>query len=249
MGLSLPLPPTAYLPLAHGGCPRRPRALALCISADQIGIREDWIRGIAAKVKPNLHRSIEQEMTLNAGGKYVPEYEYVVHQPATERMTSHVDASGRPIVYDEGHDGMVLADFVAAARERWAKEVDFGAISGECTLTPVDIAVMRLYTGSLYTPWNNALRGIDEDGNEDNGSGLHDWATCIAVLSDAIIKWSNVAPCDEHGARQTVATVYRGVREETRKLPHRFYEKCPENRNYPGGVDLAFQSTTTDPWT
>ena len=83
----------------------------------------------------------------------------------------------------------------------------------------------------------------------DNGVGLSQWATCIAVLFSAVIKLSGVLPRDANGQPSAIAKVWRGVRETDMALPLAFLEACDANQGYPGGAEMAFSSTTTDIFT
>ena len=69
------------------------------------------------------------------------------------RKEDGCDAHGKPIIFDEGHKGLKLQDFVEMARRR-------GVV-----LTLVEMGVVRMYTGELFRPWNNALRGLDANGD------------------------------------------------------------------------------------
>ena len=66
--------------------------------------------------------------------------------------------------------------------------------------------------------------------------GLRDWATCIATLFSAVVKLSFLRPINELGELIAVVTVWRGVSESRLELPRQFYEKMPENQNYPGAL-------------
>jgi hypothetical protein len=83
-----------------------------------------------------------------------------------------------------------------------------------------------MYTGPFFRPWNDALRF---------GTGIKDWATSLAVLSNAIMKLAIVA-------QRT--TVFRGVDESKRVLPAHFFD--PEPGKFPGGIEFGFMSTTGD---
>ena len=38
-------------------------------------------------------------------------------------------------------------------------------------LTLVEMGVVRMYTGDLFRPWNNALRGVDANHKPDGNAG------------------------------------------------------------------------------
>ena len=92
------------------------------------------------------------------------------------------------------------------------------------------------------------MRGLDAANQPDNGRGLEQWATCLAVLFSGVIKLSAVPPRDPVTNRP-VTRVWRGVEETALKLPPAFLEPCDENDGFPGGAERAFSSTTTDIFT
>ena len=133
------------------------------------GKRAVWEGGLQKKLGARVRRSVEEECTLNDGGKWKAEYEYFARQPAQAARAPYDEQ------YDKGHDGWTLDKFRQLAKDRGA------------ALTLVETAVLRMYTGDLYVPWNNALRGLDTEFNKDNDAALGAWATCIAVLFSAVI--------------------------------------------------------------
>jgi hypothetical protein len=90
------------------------------------GSRLDWLGGLQ-KLIPMLSRSVKQECTLNEGGKYKGTYEYIVEQPAVERLTGKLDKNNKPIIFDQGHDGMYLKDFF---EKREAREAGLTMVRG-----------------------------------------------------------------------------------------------------------------------
>ena len=66
---------------------------------------------------------------------------------------------------------------------------------------------------------------------------VHSWATCVALLYSGITKLANTS---------AKATVYRGVSEETIKLPDEFVNPSASSRGFAGGVEMASFSTTTE---
>ena len=137
----------------------------------------DWLQ---RKLGHMVKRSVEVECTTNDGGRWRKQYEYMVKRAAKaeHRKQDGCDAHGKPIIFDEGHDGRKLDDFVELARRR-----------GVC-LTLVEVGVLRMYTADFYVPWNNALRGLGGHGEDDGGVGLEQWATSISVLFSAVVKLS-----------------------------------------------------------
>ena len=106
----------------------------------------------------------------------------------------------------------------------------------------------RVLPSQFYDPWNRALRGIDAKNQPDNGQGLAQWATCLALLFSAVVKLSRVLPRDLESGKP-ITRVWRGVKEVSMKLPKAFLEPCEENDGFPGGAEPAFSSTTTDIFT
>ena len=166
-------------------------------------------------------RSMEEEARENEGGKWWPEYEYVVQRPAEEDVDlpstngtkGKTSTSQHVIVRDQGHAGMRLADFCEHPTAVEAK------------LTAAEVAALRLYTGPMYKPINNALRKKE----------IGDWATTIACCYLGVLKLSLL--------QKESRRVYRGVKETPELgLPPEFLEGT-----FAGGVELAFMSTTTSP--
>ena len=103
-------------------------------------------------------------------------------------------------------------------------------------LKVVHIVVVRLYTGKLYRPWNNALRGMHATNKDPlKKQELLKWATCIAVLYEAIILLSG---------ETKPATVFRGLDESWMRLPEEFFTAAKSKSGFAGGVEMAFMSTT-----
>ena len=235
------------------------------------GSYRDFSHGFAEKLAPLLRRSIDEEFRgpLSVGPsdtghryqKWGQLYRYVVKESARERGAHEIDeatledkcdqagtpvpkldAQGRQVIYDEGHGGSKLEDFVKRAKER-----------GVSDITSVEVGILRLYTDLMYRPWNNALRGLDYDYNEDDNQSLCDWATCLMVLCGALLKLSRATPDEklEQALKNSNNTVYRGVLEDPdqgprRKLPLSFYSHGYPN---PGGAEPAIMSVTPDEWT
>jgi hypothetical protein len=181
----------------------------------------DFKDGLKSKIPPP-HRSIAEECLTNDGGIWKEDYTYVVQHASVEEP--QLDKSGAPVLYasgtvmikDKGRAGMYLADYCKLEQVIKAK------------LTKVEVAMIRMYTGEFYRPWNNALRF---------GTAIESWATCIAVLYSAVLKLS-------FASGQT--TVFRGVNESELKLPPEFLASSFGNSSFAGGVEMAFMSTTTD---
>ena len=175
----------------------------------------DFMDGLTKKIKC-CFRSMQEECTNNESGKYLKDYKYVVYEKAREFVVNE-KLSHR--IRDEGHAGMTLHDFVKHP------------VAVEANLTEAEVAALRLYTGPLYTPWNDALRLYPV-----NPQLVENWGTCISVLYSAILKLSTKT--------KDIDKVYRGVNESKKKLPERFLKARPGE--FAGGIELAFMSTTTD---
>jgi hypothetical protein len=163
-----------------------------------------------------LYRSMEEECYLNDNGKWKKQYDYIVNQPAFEWIE---DPFTPHRVRDKGHNGWTLDTFLNHD------------IAKEAKLSSAEVAALRLYTGPLYAPWNTALRKSKVD-----LSSIEQWGTCISVLYSAIFKLTFLS-------KKT--TVYRGVNESRFKLPNSFIDHKGE-KEFAGGVELAFMSTSTD---
>ena len=179
------------------------------------GDDSDFKDGLNKKIK-SLYRSMEEECYLNDDGKWMKHFDYIVNQPAFEWVE---DPFTPHRVRDKGHNGWTLDTFV---------NLD---IARKAQLSSAEVAALRLYTGPLYAPWNNALRNSKAD-----LSSLEQWGTCISVLYSAIFKLSFLS-------KKT--TVYRGINESRFKLPNSFTDH-QSRKEFAGGVELAFMSTSTD---
>lgn len=62
-------------------------------------------------------------------------------------------------------------------------------IARKADLSQAEVAVLRLYTGPFYTPWNTALRRCKQ-----NPHLLESWGTSISVLYNAVFKLSLLIP-------------------------------------------------------
>ena len=164
----------------------------------------------------SLYRSMEEECYSNDDGKWKNHFDYIINQPAFEWIE---DPFTPHRVRDKGHNGWTLDTFVNHDIARKAR------------LSSAEVAALRLYTGPLYAPWNTALRNSKAD-----LSSLELWGTCISVLYSAIFKLSFLSE---------KATVYRGVNESRFKLPDSFTDH-QSGKEFAGGVELAFMSTSTD---
>ena len=147
----------AQLPTAEEELPPRAPKYTSDAGSFVFQKRLEFIQGLAAQLAPLVQRSVEKEFATSLGGKYQDLYKYVKEGTASEKPqlkgdgTRLTDAHGVPIVFDEGHDGLVLADFQKLAKARGVE------------LTLVETAILRLYTADLFKAWNNALRGLNEN--------------------------------------------------------------------------------------
>ena len=194
--------------------------------------------GPLERARPGVLRSIAQECRSNEEGAWWAEYVYVVQQssdvdsfggkwqfrlsngdpdvPVKERCDNKATSEA---VRDEGHGGMVLADFHTMAEAKAAK------------LSLAEVAMLRLYTGPLFRPLNGALRSGDV-------LKIQPWWTCISVLVCAVYKLS-LGGCSSSTPRY----VYRGLWADSLGA-----DACVDGLDFAkdGGVELAFCSTTTD---
>jgi len=174
---------------------------------------EDYQDGLLKKIHIGLFRSMKEECYNNDNGKWKNDFEYVVNEAAIEKI---IDPNIPHRIRDQGHEGMILNDFLKHQMAIDAK------------LTQAEVASLRLYTGPFYIPWNTALRKYKED-----PTLLENWQTFISVLYSAILKLSFLSKPGK---------VYRGVNESIRKLNEEFYNI--NDSDFAGGVELAFMSTT-----
>ena len=107
-------------------------------------------------------------------------YEYIVSQPASPKHERRADGSvlkdaqGRPIMFDEGHDGKTLEDFRSEANTRLREQA--GIHGREAEMSLCQVAVLRMFTYVFFEPWNLALRGKRKAKGgalvDDNGDGV-----------------------------------------------------------------------------
>jgi hypothetical protein len=160
-------------------------------------------------------------------GIYAGAFEDVAFGTAREESVKD-PATGEMRLREQGHDGWKLADFVSLETAKKAE------------LKPAHVAMLRLYTGSLYGPWNSTLRALTETEPAARAAAkieLLKWATCIAVLYEAVLKLSAVTG---------VMTVFRGLDESKLELPESFTDPSKAEQGFAGGVEMAFMSTTQD---
>lgn len=177
------------------------------------GNEEVFRDGLTKKGTSTIQRSIEEECYINENGKYKEEYTYITKEKAIEVI---LDPNQPHRIRDKDHNGMTLNDFINHP------------IAIEAKLTEAEVAVCRLYTGSLYIPWNYALRYY-----EDDPTYFHSWQTCISVLYNAVLKLSYLSK---------KGTVYRGINESKLKLNEKFWK--PNGDEFSGGVEYGFMSTS-----
>jgi hypothetical protein len=189
------------------------------------GDEQAFINGVPFN-REDISRSVAQECCENADGLYKEELFYVTLEPAHEQELKD-PASGKIRIKDQGHGGMAVHDFA---------NLDEAQSAG---LEIVHIVVIRLYTGKLYKPWNDVLRGMAATNKDPlKKQKLLQWATCIAVLHEAIIILST---------KTKPTTVFRGLDESWMVLPEEFFNPEKSKSGFAGGgVEMTFMSTTED---
>jgi hypothetical protein len=206
---------------------------------------------------PLVHVSVPVAHHFFSPTDYYGEYKYVVLETAHEQR--EIDSATKKVrVKDKGNEGMKLDDFTKNLQKHCSK------------IRKAHVAVLRMYTGKLYRPWNGALRNlIDANNNIDAKDDpakkeLLKWATCISVLYEALIMlsfetkkdltvWRYVASvCRiETNARflyacAFVSRIYSGVNESHGMTLHSDFTSKGDS-GFAGGVEVAFMSTTCDP--
>ena len=177
----------------------------------EFGNKSYYLNGLNDIIEKELSRSVEEEFLNNDNGKWADEYNYIAYEAAVEKINPDNHNRTR----DLGHAGMTINDFLA------------DPIAKKANLTLAEVCVLRLYTGSLYKPFNDALREV-----ESNLEKFRSWQTSIAVLYKAILKLS----CVQSKER----VVYRGA---DRKLKKEFFGIEDDSR---GGAEISFSSTSLD---
>lgn len=201
-----------------------------------------FLDGLTNKIpRSSVCRSIEQECRnyhlatitdRNNRRDWWAAYQYVVYDSAFALLDPD-DANVTKInpnpnrMRDGGHDTLRLVDFVARQPALNPNQTaEQRQRNSELILSPAEVAVLRLYTGPFYGPWNDALRNPDS-------RPAQEWATCIYLLYGAILKLSQTII---HDVPHQVTTLYRGIDIE---VPDDF-------SRYEGGVEMAFMSVSTE---
>ena len=136
------------------------------------------VHGTSAWIQQGLTRSMFEEFRQNEAGKWLPHYEYVVHQPAEESEHMLEGADRRKVVHEKGHGGWHLEDFENTPSSRKAK------------LTQAEIAAVRIYTSPRFSSFiKSVLRSQD-------AAVIQLWATTISLLISAIVKISEQSTPD-----------------------------------------------------
>ena len=177
-----------------------------------------------------LTRAMRQEYETNDSGKWLGEFLYVVENAAIgvpDEEKDHPARMAADAKFKAVHPSLKAIGKRDLGNESKVLDDFFNNQEAKMAkLTLAEAAAARLYTGPSYQPINAALR------TENVGP----WATTIALLYSAVLKLSFLSK---------PARVYRGVKEDTMKLPDAFLDAAADD--FAGGVELAFMSTTLDP--
>ena len=138
------------------------------------GSRDTWRKGLDGKLGSYVMRSIQAECTLNAGGKFKDEFEYIVSKPAEVRVAGphrprpatlppslvHAPHYQERGAFERGHNGMRLVDFQRKLRARWDAERASGAPLSDFDMTLCEVAVRACPRGAVdeNTPLRCHLR-------------------------------------------------------------------------------------------
>ena len=104
-------------------------------------------------------------------------------------------------------------------------------------LRPEEIVALRLYTGPMYSQYNDILRKIFET---NSNTALNRYATTILLIISGILKLCRIASAEP--GDEGVAVAYRGLSDLA--LLQSFFEL--DEQGFAGGVELAFMSVTDD---
>ena len=150
------------------------------------------------------------------------EWNYVWSQPAKQRLLSN------GVVFDQGHEGMVLADFQQLFIDRMA------AVGGGGELIPTleEVAAARLYTGPAYVKINAFMRLVGRVQTRHWRARFAQlegftYSSTVYHLINAIRKIAQIDALERQRAavQGEGIVLYRGVRGV---LPPSFFE--PEGR-------------------
>jgi hypothetical protein len=213
------------------------RGLAEIVFARRLTMAEEWARN---------HRW-EDWTGKSFEGK--AEFNYVWSEPAVEGR------AGIPN-FDEGHGGMVLAEF----RQLFVSRV--AAAGGDAELVPTlaETAAARLYTGPAYVKLNGFMRLVGKEKTRHWRARLAQlvdftYSSTVLHLVNAIRKIAQIDALErqnkllaaagggapEQAPEESEAMLYRGVRG---KLPKSFF--VPDVQGFISAVDYGFTSTSAD---
>jgi hypothetical protein len=197
--------------------------------------RDQTRRSPLSLSKPAAVRSIATECLTNDGGKWRLEYEYVTSAPAKEGCWKFKDCLKDKDIQASSEDSKTADDWLRRDLGRNGRTLEYFATHGaaiHAKLSLAEVTMLRLYTGPMFKPLNDALRYcVSTDGKAVTADTLaaqqtlEDWWTCISVLICACFKLSfvpssltadyslvsvtgtSVAPTPENGPREVI----RGV--------------------------------------
>lgn len=141
------------------------------------------LHGTTGYIPNGLTRSMEAEFRDNdrddetREGKWWPDYRYVVYEKAVEERVQ-VFTLAPFHTRDKGRAGWTLANFTSTPQARRAK------------LTQAEVAAVRMYSCAWFASINRALRSRD-------ARVIEQWATTISLITNAIIKLSELSPLDQ----------------------------------------------------
>jgi hypothetical protein len=229
--------------LAYGNRMSYVRGVVEIVFARQLTMAEEWARGL--------------EWTDWTGGTFRDkvEWDYVWCEAA-------VEGRGGNTGFDEGHGGMVLADFRQLLTDRVA------AVGGGDELVPTleEVTAARLYTGPAYVKLNNFMRLLGQVEERHWRARLAQlegftYSSTVFHLINAIRKITQIdalerqkklavagggqqqqqQPAEGEGEGKREAMLFRGVRGV---LPDSFF--VPDVQGFISAVDYGFTSTSTD---
>jgi hypothetical protein len=197
-----------------------------CFGQLQKNVESGWEEGASPLdlAKPDALRSIAEECSTNDAGKWRVEFEYVAFGEADETTEGGCwEFAGGACGVDRGGGGMQFVGSDgstggAKTKCSWNKIRDLehggralswfaahpAAVAAKLTMP--EVAMLRLYTGPLYSALNGALRAQD-----DGHRLLSQWWTCITILVCATFKLSFVPwyPAGSTRCHGCVASGYR----------------------------------------
>jgi hypothetical protein len=158
---------------------------------NMIGLDDNRIFG---KLLENTLKTMEAEWYTHGDEEDIANWEYVVNGIACspEWVPEHVKRSNNAAVFDIGHEGMTLDDFVKLPASQLAG------------LKKEDVIVVRLYSSSSFKLFNKSMR---------KKKNPHPIKVSVYVLNEALKKLRKVAAIRNQNEYNKLKVLRRGMKD------------------------------------